>query len=136
MNDLPHFYCQTNVVDSVVLKYVRYLLLGCITGQDGNRSMFGHTCLKCKAQFCSMKLGSRSFKSHAQHSVHPTGGSRRVFRQFVWLEAGSGKAASSRPAHQRVTPAVGRRKKMLETRSQGMRPGSSDHALHAPLDVK
>jgi len=25
--------------------------------------------------------------------VHPTGGSRRVFRQFAWLEFGSGKAA-------------------------------------------
>ena len=43
----------------------------------------------------------------AQHSVHPTGGSRRVFRQFAWLEVGSIKAAFSRPAHQRVTPAVG-----------------------------
>jgi len=39
--------------------------------------------------------------------VHPTGGSRRVFRHFAWLEAGSGKAALSRPIHQRVTPAVG-----------------------------
>ena len=44
----------------------------------------------------------------AQHSVHPTGGSLRVFRQFAWLEAGSVKAALSHPAHQRVTPAVGR----------------------------
>jgi len=42
----------------------------------------------------------------AQHSVHPTGGSRRVFRQVVWLEVGSVKVASSRPTHQRVTPAV------------------------------
>jgi len=33
----------------------------------------------------------------AQHSVHPTGGSLRVFRPFVWLEVGSGKAALSRP---------------------------------------
>ncbi len=32
----------------------------------------------------------------------------RVFRQFAWLEAGSVKMALSRPAHQRVTPAVGR----------------------------
>jgi hypothetical protein len=39
--------------------------------------------------------------------VHPTGGSLRVFRQFAWLEAGSVKMALSRPAHQRVTPAVG-----------------------------
>jgi len=42
----------------------------------------------------------------AQHSVHPTGGSLRVFRQFAWLEVGSGKAALSRPAHQRVTQTV------------------------------
>jgi len=43
----------------------------------------------------------------AQHSVHPTGGSRRVFKQLVWLEAGSVKVALPRPAHPRVTPAVG-----------------------------
>jgi hypothetical protein len=35
-------------------------------------------------------------------SVHPTGGSLRVFGQFAWLEVGSVKAALSRPAHQRV----------------------------------
>ena len=46
--------------------------------------------------------------STAQHSVHPTGGSRRVFRQFAWLEVGSVKAALSRPTHQRVTLTVGR----------------------------
>jgi len=40
--------------------------------------------------------------------VHPTGGSRRVFEQFVLLQVGSGKAASPRPAHPRVTQAVGR----------------------------
>ena len=44
----------------------------------------------------------------AQHSVHPTGGSQRVFKQFVWLEVSSVKAALSRPAHQWVTQAVGR----------------------------
>jgi hypothetical protein len=44
--------------------------------------------------------------SAAQHSVHPTGGSLRVFRQFLWLEAGSVKGALSYPTHQRVTPAV------------------------------
>lgn len=44
----------------------------------------------------------------AQHRVHPTGGSRRVFRQFAWLEVGSVKAALSRPAHPRVTHPVGR----------------------------
>jgi len=35
-------------------------------------------------------------------------GTRRVFKQFAWLEVGSIKAAFSRPAHQRVTQAVGR----------------------------
>jgi hypothetical protein len=35
----------------------------------------------------------------AQPSVHPTGGTRRVFKQFVWLEAGSVKVVSSRPAY-------------------------------------
>jgi len=39
--------------------------------------------------------------------VHPTGGSRRVFEQFACLQADSVKMAFSRPAHQRVTPAVG-----------------------------
>jgi hypothetical protein len=43
----------------------------------------------------------------AQHSVHPTGGTRRVCRQFAWLGVGSGKVALSPPAHPRVTPAVG-----------------------------
>jgi len=37
---------------------------------------------------------------------HLAGGTLRVFRQFVWLELGSVKMASSCPAHQRVTPAV------------------------------
>jgi hypothetical protein len=44
----------------------------------------------------------------AQHSVHPTGGSLRVFRQFAWLEASPGKVALSPPAHPRVTHPVGR----------------------------
>jgi hypothetical protein len=39
--------------------------------------------------------------------VHPTGGRLRVFGQFVWLGVGSVKLALSRPAHQRVTRAVG-----------------------------
>ncbi len=38
--------------------------------------------------------------------MYPTGGTRRVFRQFAWLGVGSGKTALSRPAHQRVTRAV------------------------------
>ena len=42
-----------------------------------------------------------------QHSVHPTGGSLRVFRQFAWLEVVSDKMALSRPTHQRVTHTVG-----------------------------
>ena len=46
----------------------------------------------------------------AQQSVHPTGGSRRVFEQFAWLGAGSAKLALPRHAHQRVTPAVGQTK--------------------------
>ena len=55
-------------------------------------------------------------KKAAQHSVHPTGGSLRVFRQFAWLGVDSGKMALSRPTppdracrdHQRVTQTVGR----------------------------
>jgi hypothetical protein len=42
----------------------------------------------------------------SQHSVHPTGGSLRVFRQVAWLGVGSLKVALSHPAHQRVTQAV------------------------------
>ena len=41
-----------------------------------------------------------------QHSVHPTGGSRRVFWQVAWLRAGSGKVAFPHPAHPRVTQTV------------------------------
>ena len=72
----------------------------------------------------------------AQHSVHPTGGSRRVFRQFVWLEVGSVEVASSCPTHQRVTQTVGRRDLRQKICSQGMRSRSSCRALQAPLDVK
>jgi hypothetical protein len=54
-----------------------------------------------------------------QHSVHPTGGSRRVFRQFAWLKLGSGKMALSRPAHPRVTQSVGRLK--IDVHSLGQR---------------
>ena len=58
-------------------------------------------------------VASSVFKSFhipksAQHSVHPTGGSLRVFKHFVWLGVDSGKMALSRPAHQRVTLTVGR----------------------------
>jgi len=47
------------------------------------------------------------YKKTAQQSVHPTGGSLRVFKQFAWLEVGSVKMPFLRPAHQRVTQAVG-----------------------------
>ena len=43
----------------------------------------------------------------AQLSVHPTGGTLRVFELFSGLELGSGKVVLSRPAHQRVTLTVG-----------------------------
>jgi hypothetical protein len=55
-------------------------------------------------------VGSLAQRKNAQHSVHPTGGSLRVFKHFAWLEVGSDKIASSRLAHQRVTQAVGRNK--------------------------
>ena len=51
----------------------------------------------------------------AQHSVHPTGGSLRVFRQFAWLEVGSVKMALSRPTHQRVTQTVGQQRIDIRT---------------------
>jgi len=50
--------------------------------------------------------GSRVLHNKKRPTKHPTGGSLRVFKQFVWLEAGSGKMALPRPAHQRVTQAV------------------------------
>ena len=39
--------------------------------------------------------------------MHPTGGSLRVFGPFAWLGVGSVKMALPRPAHPRVTQAVG-----------------------------
>ena len=44
---------------------------------------------------------------HAQHSVHPTGGSLRGFKHFARLEVGSVKMALSCPAHLPLTPTVG-----------------------------
>jgi hypothetical protein len=41
----------------------------------------------------------------AQQGVHPTWGTRRVFRDFSWLEVSSVKVAWSRPTHQ---PSSGR----------------------------
>ena len=64
------------------------------------------------------QMAGLAFGECTQHSVHPIpgserrdwcGGSLRVFRQFAWLEVGSDKVTLSRPAHQRVTPAVGRK---------------------------
>jgi len=40
--------------------------------------------------------------------VHLTGGTLRVFKHFARLEVVSDKIALSRPAHQQVTPTVGR----------------------------
>jgi len=65
---------------------------------------------------CSVLSNKSPIQPSAQHSVHPTGGSRRVFEQFAWLEVGSVKMALPRPAppdracrdHPRVTQAVGR----------------------------
>jgi hypothetical protein len=48
---------------------------------------------------------TRPSEEHRDHG----GGSLRVFRQFARLEVVSVKVALSRPAHQRVTPAVGQR---------------------------
>ena len=53
-----------------------------------------------------LHIASTSGKTAAQHSVHPTGGSLRVFKQFLWLEVSSAKVALSRPTHQPVTQAV------------------------------
>ena len=64
---------------------------------------------RCLAMMLKIYKSKWVWKSKAcQHSVHPTGGSRRVFRQFSRLEVSSGKMALSCPAHQRVTQAVGR----------------------------
>ena len=43
----------------------------------------------------------------------------RVFRQFTWLEVGSGKVALSRPAHPRVTLTV----RWLISHSRGLLKG-------------
>jgi hypothetical protein len=44
----------------------------------------------------------------AQQGVQPTSGTRRVFQAFFWLWVFSGSLAESRPAHLRLTQAVGR----------------------------
>jgi hypothetical protein len=51
--------------------------------------------------------------------VHPTGGSRRVFKQFSWLGVDSGKMASSHPAHQRVTHTVRQVRTFYDFETQG-----------------
>jgi len=58
--------------------------------------------------------------------VHPTGGSLRVIKQFAWLEVGSGKTVLSRPAHQRVTPAVGRLNHVVHSKLMEMAPIDED----------
>ena len=55
------------------------------------------------------QTASLAFIKVAQQSVHPTGGSLRVFKLFAWLGVGSGKTALSRPTHPRVTQTVGQR---------------------------
>ena len=40
--------------------------------------------------------------------MRPPSGTRRVFKQFAWLKAGSGKVALSRIAHQRVRSPLAR----------------------------
>jgi primosomal protein N' len=79
--------------DKVVLipyKTGKYFCNAC--GRDYDVPAKGNRCPYCKS---------------AQHNVHPTSGTLRVFKQFAWLEAGSVKVALSRPTHQRVTQAVG-----------------------------
>jgi hypothetical protein len=68
--------------------------------------------IEISEKFCQIGSVSRypsggvAFREASQHSVHPTGGSLRVFRQFVWLGVDSVKMALSRPARQRVTQTV------------------------------
>ena len=64
------------------------------------------------------------------------GGCRRVFRQFSWLKAGSGKTALSRPIHQRVTRAVGppeEAEMMLDIRTHSTRRTLTLHLLPGAL---
>jgi len=56
--------------------------------------------------------------------VHPTGGSRRVFGQFAWLEVGSGKMALSRPAHPRVTHTVSLLKSGIDAKTRSSKAGT------------
>jgi hypothetical protein len=56
-------------------------------------------------------FNQRVLRKAFQHSVHPTSGTLRVFKHFVWLEVDSAKIALSRPAHLPVTQAVGRQSK-------------------------
>jgi len=60
-------------------------------------------------------MESLAFCELAQHSVHPTGGSLRVFKQFLGFKLDSVKVALPRPAHQRVTQAVGTPLQVLNT---------------------
>jgi len=53
-------------------------------------------------QFASLALMPPNTASRKSTGImmHPTGGSLRVFGQFMWLEVGSVKVALSRPAQQ------------------------------------
>ena len=42
----------------------------------------------------------------AEQSVQPTGGTRRGFQAFFWLQVFSALGVLSRPAHQRLTHTV------------------------------
>jgi len=61
--------------------------------------------LECWA-WCLFSVSESCVHKAAEHSVHPTGGSLRVFQALFWLEVDSIEAALSRPTHQRVTPTV------------------------------
>jgi hypothetical protein len=58
--------------------------------------------------------------------MHPTGGSLRVFKQFVRLEVGSGKVALSQPAHLRLTRTVGRLNHVVNSKLMEMPPIDED----------
>ena len=76
---------------------------------------------------------SDDFESAAQHSVHPTGGSLRVFKQFAWLGVGSGKVALPRPAHQRVTQAVGQQDRDVKCKRNTSKETIDDDRIGKPV---
>jgi 8-oxo-dGTP diphosphatase len=96
---------------AVQIVYEARIIGGTITGSDeGRAEIIPENNLPA---FSSSRTGSQIafqyFLSKAKggyHSVHPTDGSRRVFKRFAQLEAMSDKIALSRPTHQRVTQAL------------------------------